>query len=202
MAEQISIRHVGGYALVSPNPDVNIRHVGGYAIYSPPSTLDRTKTGMALLRAMIMKETLIAFKESDLVFAAPQNNTTQRDRNTMIVVTPFQIPYQGNATFFYNRIRFEDYFPDKAWKLTVAQNTTLHTLLPAINVAYGCNLVTSDVVDQAVSKDITTMVLTAAETNVLCLPGSVVRLGTLPQDPPLSSVVTVTDLPGFEAVTA
>lgn len=200
MAEQIAIRHIGGYALVSPITDVNVRHLGGYALVAVPTTLDRTKTGKELLLAMMLKETTVAFQESNLVFAVPQSSVGLYDKNTKISVTSVNVPYQGTAVFFYNRIEFDTYFPDKTWKLNISTATTVFALLPAINAAYGCKLTELDVVDRVVTENVTGLVLTASATSFLLKPGSTVQIGSIL--PTMASLVTVTQLQGFEAVSA
>jgi hypothetical protein len=202
MATGMSVRRIAGYAASSVPIQVSLRNLYIYSLYTEPKVILRNKTNKLLLLDLINKETTEAFTLSRISIDLPKVNSIAFEKNTTVVVNALLLSgYRDSVTLKYNRYTIDQYFPDVTWKLNVTVATTLHTLIPAINAAYGCNLVTDDVVDQPVKANASTIEITAAATSYMFLPGTKVRLGVF-LGIPLVEAVTTTDLLGFDAVIA
>lgn len=200
----ISLRNITGYALVKAvaplSNKISVRNEVLLVAYGKLRTVTRSKIGKLLLLDMINEQTPEVFTTNDLTFDSPVTNAVAGEKNTKVTVTSaVGSSWSGSITFQYNRFNFDQYFPDTAWKLTILAATTVHSLIPAINAAYGCNLVTDDLVDHVVSANATVLKITASSESYMFIPGTTVQLGI--SLPTLSSIVTVTNLPGFESVT-
>lgn len=198
----MSLRKVSGYAMSKTPAQLNVRGTYVYGFYTPAKVILRNKTNKLLLLDLINMETIEAFTLSRITMGPAVVNSVPFEKNTSIELTALPLSgFRDKVTLKYNRYPFDQYFPDATWKLNVTVATTLHTLIPAINTAYGYNLVTDDVVDQPIKANATTFEMTAAGTSYMFLPGTKVRLGVF-LGTPLNEVVTVTDLLGFDAVIA
>lgn len=196
----MTLRKVTGYAMSKVPVQLNLRGTYVYGLYTPAKVVPRNKTNKLLLLDLINTETTEAFTLSRISMGPAVVNLTPFEKNTSIELTALALSgYRDKAILKYNRYNISLYFPDTAWKLTIPTETTLHSIIPAINAAYGCNLVTDDVVDHVVSANATVLKITANSASYMFIPGTTVQLGI--SLPTLSSLVTVTNLPGFEPVT-
>lgn len=196
----LSVRNITGYAVTVSDiaPKAEVRHVTGYAFYSK-SRFDRAVLGRTNLLNVIASECLGVLDNICTVGPSIAADEVGK-KNTKVLITAKAIGgYRSDFYMYYNRIQIDRCFPDTAWKLTIPTETTLHSIIPAINAAYGCNLVTDDVVDHVVSANATVLKITANSASYMFIPGTTVQLGI--SLPTLSSLVTVTNLPGFESVT-
>lgn len=196
----MSLRKVSGYAMTKTPSQLNIRGAYAYGFYTPVKVILRNKTNKLLLLDLINMETTEAFTLSRISMGPAVVNATPFEKNTSIELSALALSgFRDKVTLKYNRFQIDQYFPDVTWKLTVPVATTLYTLIPAINTAYGCNLVTDDLVDRPIAANVTTFEMTASANSYMFLPGTKVRLGVF-DGISLIETVTVKDLPGFDAV--
>lgn len=176
------------------NNQVNMRMVSlSYLVRAIPSF---AATGANILRTAINNESFVKFDTSTLAISAPTALASGKNYNTSIVLTPIGLaPYSGSHTFRYRRTDMLRYFADVSWKLNITAATTLYAQIAAINTAYGCNFVQGDLVDQAIPAGRTYLVIVAAATSYLFLPGSILNLGAIP--PQLQTAFTSDSLSGF-----
>lgn len=158
---------------------------------APPFNTAGTVAILALLNTQAKK----TFTYSDIQIGAPVAIADDGQVNTEIEVTAYPVSgYQGSTKLQYKRVPILNAVADRTLTFTVNSNTNVHSLLPTINAAYGLALATSDVLNTSVGAGAVTIILTAAETSYIYLPGSQLYLGQVVQ---LNTLVTDTTLSGW-----
>lgn len=197
---QTSVRKATTYALVATPKVTTIRKTAAYALTRQAVPLTKGKTSLEQLFALInVASKATVFTPSNLSVTTVIAESYQGYNTKVKVAATLQtVGYSGWSYLRYNRVSISRSFEDSLEiGFTVATDTTVYGLLGQLNTAHNLKLAPEDVVDKPVKAGAKTLVLTAATTSYLYRPGSTVTLGVI--EPKLASLVTVTQLPGFEA---
>lgn len=181
-------------------PGINIRRASLLTLWTPPVAIPKNLETKQILLNLMNANTMgtqVAMK--DLVFDFPEPNT-YHNKNSKVKVKFIGVGYSGSTYFYYDRLLIERSFaaPDNTLP-NIPVNTTIHTLLPSLNTLLKSKLTTDDIEDAPVLAGAVRLWFVAKSTSFLYVPGSMVLIGS--PVPSLASVVTVTDLPGFEPST-
>lgn len=153
------------------------------------------------LIAAINKENGLALAKADYQFGAPTPLTTPTAAvNTEITLTPtgVQAAYDGTVSFKYKRLSLAD-LPTLLGTITLGMYnpTTLLGVAEAMNLAYGLNLTSADIVSGAVSltDGAGQVTLTAKSTSLMWI--GAVTVNVVKGNYPLNQFVTTLKLPGL-----
>lgn len=143
-----------------------------------------------------------------LVFGKPSPNTKDPEKgNTQLPIdSPKNSKYAGPIRVTYNRFDLTELFAQaniEHLELKVAQVDTIKQLVPSIADAYDFNLTPVDVIDAQIDYDADgeSVFELRAHADSLFYTGSIlVHLAPQEGDIPLSSIITVTVMNGFDAV--
>lgn len=196
MPTPVKLGSIQGYALTSASVAMRVGAVQGYALVRTPNLPNFALSGQAALLAAMNKQYGQAFTLSQVSFGAPQVLVGDQDYNTSTLLTPNRTSgYSGTKTMRYNRVDLALALSGKDPALpTSGMGTTLWASLPAINTKYALSLTTADVVDRSVT-GLSGITITAADTSVLFIPGTTVRIGS--QIPTMSAAFPQVEIFAF-----
>lgn len=200
---QTIVRKATAYALVATPIVTTIRKATAYALTRPKTPLTKGKTSLEQLYALINSATLgTVFTTSNLAVTTIVAEKYQGYNTKVKVAATLQtIGYSGSTYMRYNRVPLSRSFEDSIEiGFAIVTDTTVYGLLSQLNTAHNLKLVPEDLVDGPIKANAKSLPLTAAATSYLYLPGSTILLGVPYVS--LLDVVTVKDLPGFDAVIA
>jgi hypothetical protein len=141
---------------------------------------------------------------SQITFGNPSvfTPTAQIDRNSLIVATSVEGGgYTGSQSFYYDRVALQDFVFTGTTSLdfTITTETLLSDLLPALNSRLNTNIDVSKIVDKTLPStadgSTQTVQLSIVSTSMVYMGDLVLTL--VPNDVPLSNVITTTDLDGL-----
>jgi hypothetical protein len=198
----VRMRKIAGYAAVLTPATHTVRKVAGFAMLQSLRTIPKGKSSLELIYELINNNSkAVVFDTDTLVLGVPVAAVYQDFNSKISITTTTKTKgYFGTTFLNYNRVDIVRHFlSGNGITLSVPVNTTIYTLLPTLNQQLGSKLTTADIEDAPVLAGAARLWLVAKSTSLLYIPGSRVLIGAT--EPSLSSVVTVTDLPGFEPST-
>lgn len=181
----IALRTIGGYAMGMPPNSVQLRSLNGYAL-TPFSKLPAGVTGATSLMAMILAKAKSTRPATHFNLGAVEVGTIT-DYNTKVKVTPTALAkLSGEMYFHYNRI-YMNRLPDLS-SVVIGAETTTRALISKINAVSDVQLTADDIVDEAISSEMSVVTIKAAPTSYIFVPGTTISVGK--DLPPFSSAFT------------
>jgi hypothetical protein len=173
---------------------MSARHMVG-SVFTKDAQALPTAKGSAAMLALINANVITPFTAANLTIGQPQAST-QNNCNTVVQITAQPASgYSGSMNLYYNRRNIQDAVTSTSWLLgTISAATTVQALLSQINTAYGTNFDPTDVVNGTVNAGATSIMLVAASTSYVFVPGTVVYLTNSVS---LQLATPSTVLPGF-----